>query len=143
MSSSVEICPIPIDKVAAMWHVAQPMLEKALKHSDGELTDTHIYNTLMNGERALWIVFKNDKPIASITTRIDKHKSGLKVCVIDFAGGESFKEWDTFTDYIEPYYASMGCTKMEIAGRAGWLRLHTAKNFKLKYCILRRDISHG
>lgn len=143
MSSSVDISPVRIEQVHLIWPVVKGMLQKALDYTDGELTLNDIYNTLMTGERALWVVFKDNEPIACVTTRIDQHKSGLKICVIDFAGGHSFKEWDTFTDYIEPYYASLGCTKMEIAGRKGWLRLHTAKNFKLKYCVLRKDISHG
>lgn len=142
MSSSVEISPVRIEQIPLIWHIAEPMLQKAVDYSDGELTTQDIYNTLLNGERALWVVFKDNDPIASITTRIVECQTGLKICCIDYAGGHSFKDWDAFTDYIEPYYASLGCTKMEIAGRKGWLRLHTAKDFKLKYCILRKDISH-
>lgn len=122
-----------------MWHVAQPLLEMALDHTDGEHSIEEIRASLEDGHRALWIVFNGD-PIAAITTRIDQYKSGMKIAVIDFAGGEDFQLWSSFTDYIEPYYRSLGCKFLEIAGRPGWQRLHASKGFKPKYTVLRKHL---
>lgn len=141
MSSLVEIHPIPYHLIPDMWKTSKPMIERSVRETDGEYSIAHIYTSLLEKKRNLWVVFKNGLPIASITTRIDEYPTGLRVGVIDYAGGESFEDWDMFSEYVSDFFRLQGCKKIEIAGRAGWERLHTAKGFKRKYTVLRKDLA--
>ena len=138
----VEIRPIPASDIWIYWPEVAPLLQKAIDHSLGEFTLEHIRILLENGEKALWVVLQNDKPIAAVTTRIDFYEySGIKNVTIDFAGGRNFSAWSMFTDYIEPIYKSMGCDNILIAGRLGWLRLHTDKGYRPIYHVIGKSLN--
>lgn len=141
MLSQVEIRPILSSDIDLYWNDASKLLQKAIDRADGEYTIEWLYNSLKDVNRNLWIVYKDNVIIAAITTRIDLYPSGIKIACIDFAGGESFKDWNVFTDYVSPLFFSMGCVKLEIAGRLGWLRLHTDKGFKPIYHVLRKELN--
>lgn len=140
MSLSVEIRPIHSSDVSTYWPEVAPMIQLALNETDGEWSLGDVYESLIDESRALWLVLRGGKIIAAVTSRIDEYKSGLRVGVIDMAGGEGFKDWSMFTDYISPFYKQMGCAKLEIAGRLGWSRLHTDKGFKIRYYVMRKDL---
>lgn len=136
----IEIRPIFIKDIDIYWPVASRLLEKALDFLDGEWDLPSIREKLDDGLFALFMVFKDGEPIAAVTTRIEEYYTGKKNCIIDFAGGSHFKEWSMFTDYIEPLYRDLGCDNIYIAGRLGWLRLHTDKGFKPIYHVIGKKI---
>lgn len=142
MSSLVEIRPILSSDVDLYWPKAAPLIQKAIDHSLGEFTLEHIHDLLIKGEKALWIVFRGIEIIAAITTRIDHYEySDMKNVTIDYAGGKDFADWSMFTDYIEPVYKAMGCDNILIAGRLGWLRLHTDKGYKPIYHVIGKSLN--
>lgn len=144
MSSLVKIEPVFAENVAYIWHECKPHFLKALEHTLGELSVDDIKRTIESGERALFVVYQDGKIIAAITTRIDFYPStGIKNVIIDYAGGENFQAWSDFTDYIEPLYKSQGCDNILIAGRLGWLRLHTDKGFKPIYHVIGKGLKDG
>lgn len=141
MSSLVEIRPIYSKDIDLYWNDVSPLLQKAVDLEQGCYTIEHIYQYLKSGEKSLFIIFVDNEIKAAVTTRIEQYPTGLKVCVIDYAGGEGFKEyWENFTNFIEPLYKSLGCGMMTIAGRRGWERLHTDKGFKFIYQVLGKAI---
>lgn len=141
MSSLVEIRPIFSKDIDLYWNDVSPLFQKAIDKADGEYHINWLYESMKKAERNLWVVFKDNVIIAAISTRIDEYPTGLKIGCIDFAGGHSFKDWKMFTDYIEDLFFSLGCSKLEIAGRLGWLRLHTDKGFKPIYHVLRKELN--
>jgi hypothetical protein len=140
MSLSVSIYPVKTLDLPVIWPCVSGFIEKALDETDGEFSLDDIYLSLVEQKRALWVVIDDAECIAAVTTRIEEYPSGLNIAVIDFAGGRNFKAWSMFTDYISPFYKEMGCDKLEIAGRLGWLRLHTDKGFKIRYYVMRKDL---
>lgn len=137
MSSLVEIRPIHSADVSIYWQEVAPLLQKAVDLENGCYTIDNIYEYILNGEKSLWLVLVDNQIKAAVTTRIEQYPTGLKVCVIDYAGGEGFKEyWENFTNLIEPLYKSLGCGMITIAGRRGWERFHTDKGYKFIYQVL-------
>ncbi len=132
----IEIRPIAIEDLPSHWPDASVFLAKALDHTTGEWDLPSILASLQSGLRALFMVFKSGVPIAAVTTRIEHYPTGKKNVIIDFAGGSDFREWSMFTDYIEPVYKSLNCDYIYIAGRLGWLRLHTDKGYKPIYHVI-------
>jgi hypothetical protein len=137
MSLSVEIKPIHSKDIDLYWDNVKPLIQKAVDLEHGCYDIDHVYSYLKSGEKSLWIIFVDKQIKAAVTTRIEEYPTGLKVCVIDYAGGEGFKEyWENFTNLIEPLYKSLGCGMMTIAGRRGWERFHTDKGYKFIYQVL-------
>lgn len=136
----IEIRPIKIDEIETHWPAASGFIQMALDHSMGEWDLPSVYDSLQSGLRALYMVFRNGQPIAAITTRIELYPTQKKNVIIDFAGGSDFKEWSMFTDYIEPIYKSLGCDNIYIAGRLGWLRLHTDKGYRPIYHVIGKEL---
>lgn len=136
----IEIRPILSTDAHLYWPKASTMLSKAFKYTDGEFDLEELFKSIIEQRRALWVVFENGNEIAAITSRVDEYPTGLRVAVIDFAGGEKFHLWKNFTDYISPFYKSLNCDMLEIAGRLGWLRLHTDKGFKIRYYVMRKEL---
>lgn len=137
----IQIVPVPQAKAHKVWVYCKPYIEQALKHTDGEWSIDTIRNSVFNGKRHLWGILDNGALIAAITTRVDFYPDCGKIGIIDFAGGKKMQKWwSPFTDLAEAYFKSEGCLFMDIAGRKGWERLHTAKDFKHRYTIIRKDI---
>ena len=140
--SLVEIRPILASDIDLYWPKVAPLLQKAIDKSLGEFTIEHIHDLLIEAEKALWVVFRDGEIIAAITTRIDYYGySNIRNVTIDFAGGNDFSDWSMFTDYIEPIYKELGCDNILIAGRLGWLRLHTDKGYKSVYHVIGKSLN--
>lgn len=138
----IEIRPILAADIDLYWPQVAPLIQKAIDKSLGEFTLEHIRDLLIEAEKALWVVFRDDEIIAAITTRIDYYGySNIRNVTIDFAGGKDFADWSMFTDYIEPIYKNMGCDNILIAGRLGWLRLHTDKGYKSVYHVIGKSLN--
>lgn len=139
----VEIRPILIKDIDLYWPNVAPMIDKSLDYGYAriEWTIEGIREVLSTGEKTLWVVF-DEKPIAAVITSITEYKyTGKRMASVDFAGGERFKEWSMFTDYIEPVYKAYNCDIITIAGRLGWLRLHTDKGFKPIYHVIGKSLN--
>lgn len=137
---SLSVKPVHPYDLPYIWPDCAPLIGRALKYTHNEHSLETIYESLLSENRALWVVGKNGELIAAVTTRIDIYPNSVKIGVIDFAGGRDFASWSMFTDYVEPYFKAQGCHYLEIAGRKGWQRLHTAKGFKPKYFVLRKEL---
>lgn len=142
MPSLVEIRPILSSDIDLYWPQVAPLLQRAVDKSLGEFTIEHIHDLLIEAEKTLWIVFRDGDIIAAVTTRIDHYGySGIKNVTIDYAAGKDFSDWSSFTDYIEPIYKDLGCDNILIAGRLGWLRLHTDKGYKSIYHVVGKSLN--
>jgi len=140
----VEIRPIYTVDLPNYWPKVAPLIDKALDFGNArfEWTIEGIYETLLNQEKSLWVIFKDEEVIAAVITSMTYHNyTGNKSVSIDFAGGSDFKSWSMFTNYIEPIYKQLGCGMITIAGRLGWLRLHTDKGYKPIYHVIGKSLN--
>lgn len=141
---SVEIRPILIDDISTYWPEVAPLIEKSLEYGMAryEWTIDGILDVLYKGEKSLWVVFKNGNIIAAVITSMTHYTYTDKYAAsIDFAGGSDFSSWSMFTDYIEPVYKALNCDIITIAGRLGWLRLHTDKGYKSIYHVIGKSLN--
>lgn len=141
ISLSVKIYPVHSKDFDQYWPIARPFLAMSLEHTDGEYSIDNIGDFIKEKVMSLWMIEKDNTPIAAVTVIVNEYPTGLRVACVNHAGGKDFKSWDVFTDYISSFYYSIGCAKLEIAGRLGWQRLHTDKGFKPRYYVLRKDLN--
>ena len=123
--------------VLKLWHVIEPQIEKALKHSQGESDTFDIFNWLMSPDYAqCWVVFNEDKKPLNVTiTRINAYGQHRSLCIVATASFEQGKvnTFNTRDESQEPYkvmheklydFAKENKLKrIELYGRPGWKRL--------------------
>lgn len=112
--------------IEKMWPVVAPLLEPAVKRSNGCYETSDVYADIQTGHQELWVdVDENDalKINAAMTTMFDRYprKKSLKVV---FAGGKKMKKWfPEFVELIEGYAKENGVTMLECYGRSGWSKI--------------------
>lgn len=134
------ILPIDVRDVDFYWPFIVGFIERALEHTDNEISLEDIYADIANQERQLWIIKQNNQYIATVITRIYSYKGGLKVGEVSIAGGSDHNEWDHFTDVVGVWFKEKGCDFIDIIGRSGWQRLYKNRGFKTAYVQLRKPL---
>lgn len=98
------------------WVDAEPHIQRAVDRAGGCFDINHVWSEIANGKAQLW---PGDG--SAIVTKIETHPSGLKTLLYWLAGGE-LDALLPMTGRIEAWARKMGCTRIEIIGRRGWLR---------------------
>lgn len=103
--------------VAAQWERCAPFIERAVERAEGSFDLAHVRGKVFSGEAQLWPGLNS-----AVVTRIETHPSGLKSCLLWLAGGDDLEELKRLEMAIAAWAESLGCTRMEIIGRRGWLK---------------------
>jgi hypothetical protein len=105
------------EHVDIVWEDASALLSR-VENYRSDVAD--LYPLVKAGDRQLWISF-NDKVLAAacITNIVQYPK--CKAIMVTTLGGDG-GDWDTMLKTLERYGTSMGCDRMEVIGRRGWLR---------------------
>jgi len=119
--SKTEIRQIPYWEVESVWNEVSPMIQKAIDVQD-EWTLEGVKQTLMiaNGTAQLWKVGNT----GAIVTMIQTFQTGVRKCLL-FLGGGTDMESSLHTHAAIEEWAKkyLGCHKMIIHGRRGWLKV--------------------
>lgn len=134
-----ELVGIPIEKLPDVWPLAYPWLRDVESLTEGKLTVERLADQLTSGQMQLFIVYGH-KPVAAIVTEILTYPS-VKYChVMIVAGGGDAKKWHRpIIDKLEVWAKHNGCTRMEMYGRKGWLRL--LPEYKVKQYRMTKELA--
>lgn len=61
---------VPKEAIAANWGMFEPLVEKALQQTLGEMTSRDVYVELLAGNWGLWVVGENSEKWGIVVTRI-------------------------------------------------------------------------
>jgi hypothetical protein len=134
------ILPIQPEDIGHYQKIAVPFIQDALEQTDGEETLKTILAGIANHERQLWLVKSGHEYIAAVVTMVIRHNSGTLIGEITLAAGRDYHLWDHFTDVVREWFKERGCKKIQVIGRAGWIKKLKEKGFSQRYVILRSDI---
>ena len=124
-------------QVGEVWPVVGPMLARAVAMADS-MTLGDVRGQLDRGEQQLWMSVSPDGVIEGAwTTRIANYP-GKRVCEIVLCGGNAVERWLEMIEPVEWFAREMGCQKVRIFGRAGWLKV--LKGFTEAYRVIERDL---
>jgi hypothetical protein len=139
----LQFSAVPPNGLHLIWRDVEPMLAKAIDRSGGYYNTAIILDGVCRGILGLWVVLDDTKPIAVLTTRIDKMPNAT-VLVMDWIGGSRMKEWLPLAqNTFERYARDNGCTQLHGYGRKGWDRFLQKHGWKPDHVVYKMELTDG
>ncbi len=140
-SSSVKVLLISPEDIDLVWDEAEPLIDSALKHSEGELISSDLIPIIKSGEQQLWVAIEDSEIIASMVTEIISYprKRILRVITIGGKDGRGIDKWYTFLPLIEGFALKHGCKSLEAWTRKGMAR--KLNDWKNSYMVITKDLN--
>ena len=117
-----ELILVPIADVLRAMEVAGPMLEPAIKQSDGRWGLYDVIALLLQGHMHLWLACNESGIVAAMVTRFIDYPR-LRTCGLLFIGGKGMRAWLEHEDTVAEWAKGQGCSELEGYARKGWLRV--------------------
>lgn len=115
------------------WVRCEPFIARAVERGEGAFDVHHVWSEIMARKAQFWPGVNG-----AIVTRIEDHPSGLRACLFWLAGGDDLTELKALEKAISAWAKAMGCTRVEIVGRRGWLR--ALEGYREGSTVLVKDI---
>jgi len=132
---------VPVEQVPKIWTIAGPMLGKAAETTGPRFSEMDIFDHIMDGALALWVVIIDDTIVAALTTRIVAYNK-CKALSIDWVGGSRMREWfDQTLDTMEKYARESGCSRLEGYGRKAWGRTLAKRGWEPDYIAYKMELN--
>ena len=138
--SSVKVVLVNEDDIDLVWDECESLIDIALKHSEGELISSDVYEQLMNNAMQLWIAMEHGEVIAAMITQVISYprKRVLRVITLGGKDGSGLDKWYMFLDMIEGFALKTACTALEAWTRKGMVR--KLKDWKHSYMVITKDL---
>lgn len=99
------------------------MLEPISKYSGGRNEAEDIYWLACSGKAQLWLCSVEGQIVAACVTEIKEYPAATSLDVL-FVGGKKLGDWVAqLIEKLERYAKFARCSRIEMAGRPGWLRI--------------------
>ena len=134
---SCKVALVEAEDVDMVWDDVSPLIEKALRHAEGELIPDDIKKHLDSANLRLWVALKDKDVIAAMVTEIIQYPRKKIVRIITLAG-KDMSLWYDFLPMLEGYAIRHGCSSLEAWTRKGMTR--KLKDWKHSYDIITKDL---
>ena len=130
--------------IDVLWPHAEPLLEKAIRRTIGEVGLEDVKGWLKTDRQQLWLILDEEEQeiIVAFTTEIyvypnHKHLRGH----LWGAKRNTMKKWmDIWSEPVERCCKENGISHIETAGRDGWTRALRNKGYKKYYTVLVKEL---
>ena len=123
-------------QVASLWpHVAHVIRRAMARGGMGRFDD--VERDVLGANAYLWLAIDEGAVFAAAVTQVTQQQD-RRLCTIVACGGRDFARWGTLIEGLENYARAENCTRMEIAGRPGWLR--RLPGYRLAKIVIRKEI---
>ena len=130
LSQRLLIVPVRADQIGAVWHEAAPLIRLAQKRIERNAGMADIFESLISGQKMLWLVRTEDKLQAVIVTEIAQHPR-RRVWRVLMIGGSGMSDWlDDGIAAMKKAAQIAGCSAIEADGRLGWAKIAPKVGFK-------------
>ena len=122
-----------------VWDEVVPLIEAALKHSEGEIIPEDLVKPIKIGKMQLWVAL-SDGVIAAMITEIVVYPRKRVLRVITIAGkdGHGMSKWYGFLPLVEGFALSNNCSSLEAWTRKGMAKKLT--DWEHKYMVITKDL---
>ena len=132
--------------IDVLWPYAEPLLNKAIKRTIGEVGLEDVKKWLKEGRQQLWLILDEEEQeiIVAFTTEIyiypnHRHLRGH----LWGAKRNTIKKWiDIWSEPVEKFCRENNISHIETAGRDGWTRVLKDKGYKKYYTVLVKEIGN-
>jgi hypothetical protein len=139
MADDPKLHGILSSEIDEAWPDVAPIIEKALPYSDGKYELEDIYKGIQSRDLQLWAASREGKATSVMVTKIIQYPKAKTLLMMIYAGEHT----DNMTQFLPPIYTwakKLGCTDVEIYGRAGWERVLKDQGYEKIHTVLRRKI---
>lgn len=109
---------IPKEHIEELWPTIEDLLVKAIEKSEYSFTIEDVKIDCLSGEYILWIARNG---LCAVVLAVSDYHRG-KQCDIVMIGGNKIDSWLNELVEIEDWAKRVGCDRMILTGRQGWIR---------------------
>ena len=126
-------------EVPYIWDNVEDLIIKALKHAEGEMLSSDVFNCLLEGDQQLWLGGVDDDIFLALVTEIVTYPQKKVLRIITFATktGHGMDKWYHFMSTLEDFGLSCGCSSIEAWARKGLAR---KLNWDHEYSVITKHI---
>ena len=118
----LELVPIPIAHLDAVWPLVLDDLENVASRSNGTVSVEGMAERFGDGRWQLVIVWGDGQVHATIGIEWHTAMTGKKLCSIRFATGRHASRWRHLLSVIEDIARMRGCEAVAMTARPGWAK---------------------
>lgn len=123
---------IPVDKIEELWPIVSPHFEGTRRSTPIKVEE--LKQQCLDGKFILWVV-RNGK--ATVILEVSDYHNG-KECDIVMLAGDDMPTWIDELSEIEAWASRIGCNKMTLTGRQGWVKI--LKDYSIKEVIMVKSL---
>ena len=140
----MHIKQVPTGYVQFVWPVIKDFVDKSAAYSGGRTSSEKIKKDCEDGTVFLWVAHDDEHETHGFVTGQLSDYSDMKVLALQFTGGRKLKEWaNDMWSALEDFARENGCSKIEGAGRIGWLRFMKQFGCTPAFYIYEKDLRDG
>jgi len=133
---SAELACVPPHDIGQLWpHMAHFIRRAMEKGGMGRFED--VERDVLTENAYLWVAIEDGGILAAAVTQVTDPKD-CRLCTIVACGGHDWERFGHLIEGLEKYARAEGCTRIEIAGRPGWLR--RLPDYKLAKVVIRKEL---
>ena len=137
--TNCKIVLISPDDLEVVWDEVVPLIDAALKYSEGEILPEDLVQPLKTGKMQLWVALSGGVIAAMITEIvIYPRKRVLRVITIAGKDGRGMSKWYGFLPLIEGFALNNNCSSLEAWTRKGMAK--KLKDWEHKYMVITKDL---
>ena len=122
-----------------VWDEVVPLIEAALKYSEGEVIPEDLVQPIKTGKMQLWVAMSGGVIAAMITEIVVyPRKRVLRVITIAGKDGRGMSRWYGFLPLVEGFALSNNCSSLEAWTRKGMAKKLT--DWEHKYMVITKDL---
>ena len=127
------------DDLELVWDEVVPLIEAALKYSEGEVIPEDLVQPIKTGKMQLWVAMSGGVIAAMITEIVVyPRKRVLRVITIAGKDGRGMSRWYGFLPLVEGFALSNNCSSLEAWTRKGMAKKLT--DWEHKYMVITKDL---
>lgn len=124
------------------WERLQPLLQRVVDTTDGELSATDIKIRVQLGIMLGFVAYEEDRIWGLAVAEVIEYPQFRALRVVAVAG-EDFAAWKQFEANLEKLAAAMGCQYVEGLVRPGMVKLCADLGYRPKYTLIRKTVLKG
>jgi len=133
----VELACVGPNDVPKIWPHMSHFIQRAMERGGmGRFED--VQRDVLTTNAYLWLAIESGSVLAAAVTKVTDEPH-YRLCTIVACGGHDWGRWGQLIEGLEKYARAEGCSRMEIAGRPGWLR--RLRDYKLAKIVIRKELS--
>jgi hypothetical protein len=138
--TNCKVILIQPDDLEVVWDEVVPLIDAALKYSEGEVISEDLVKPLKTGKMQLWVAMFEGSVIAAMITEIVVYPRKRVLRVITIAGkdGRGMGKWYGFLPLVEGFALNNNCSSLEAWTRKGMAK--KLKDWEHKYMVITKDL---